>query len=234
MPDHYIVLDFETTGLSPVDDRILEIGAVRVDFGQITERFETFVNPHRRIPCRITELTGITEEMLQGAPDMEEVFPELLNLLGDLPLVGHNIQFDFSFLKMNAVRFALPFEKNALDTLKIAKKALPDLESRSLEALCSYYHIARNRAHRALDDVCETQELFRILRDTYQGEHPEWFQPEALCYRVKKVSPITPAQKRFLTDLCRQHHLVLDAELDSLSKSEASRRIDQILSTYGR
>ena len=127
----FVVLDLETTGLSVKEDQILEIGAVKVQGGEVTASYETFVNPGRKVPERITELTGIRDEMIADAPDVETAVRGFLDFCGGLPLLGHNILFDYSFIKQAAINARLDFEKEAWDTLKIARKALPDLESRS-------------------------------------------------------------------------------------------------------
>lgn len=171
----FVVLDLETTGLSVKEDQILEIGAVKVQGGEVTASYETFVNPGRKVPERITELTGIRDEMIANAPDVETAVRGFLDFCGGLPLLGHNILFDYSFIKQAAINARLDFEKEAWDTLKIARKALPDLESRSLEALCGYYQIPREHAHRAMDDVLETLALFRKLEEGFSEDHPEWF-----------------------------------------------------------
>ena len=133
MTDSYISIDLETTGLEPKHDKIIEIGALQVEKGQITDSFSTFVNPGRKLEERITELTGIRDEDLADAPYIQDVLPKLLAFVGDLPLLGHSILFDFSFLKKAAVNQKLSFERGAVDTLKIARKYLPELESRSLD-----------------------------------------------------------------------------------------------------
>lgn len=99
MYDTYVSIDLETTGLNPKRDRIIEIGAIRVEQGQIAEEFSTFVDPGRKLEERITELTGIRDEDLADAPQLDEVFPQLLEFMGELPLLGHSILFDYSFLK---------------------------------------------------------------------------------------------------------------------------------------
>ena len=97
MYDTYVSIDLETTGLNPKRDRIIEIGAIRVEQGQIVEEFSTFVDPGRKLEERITELTGIRDEDLADAPQLDEVFPKLLEFMGELPLLGHSILFDYSF-----------------------------------------------------------------------------------------------------------------------------------------
>ena len=98
----FVVLDLETTGLSVKEDQILEIGAVKVQGGEVTASYETFVNPGRKVPERITELTGIRDEMLTDVPGISRVIGKCLELCGDLPLLGHKILFDYSFLKRAA------------------------------------------------------------------------------------------------------------------------------------
>ena len=99
MYDTFVSIDLETTGLNPKRDRIIEIGAIRVEQGQIVEEFSTFVDPGRKLEERITELTGIRDEDLTDAPQLDEVFPKLLEFMGELPLLGHSILFDYSFCK---------------------------------------------------------------------------------------------------------------------------------------
>ena len=246
----FVVLDLETTGLSVKEDQILEIGAVKVQGGEVTASYETFVNPGRKVPERITELTGIRDEMIADAPDVETAVRGFLDFCGGPPLLGrvffccvsaaprprlgHNILFDYSFIKQAAINARLDFEKEAWDTLKIARKALPDLESRSLEALCGYYQIPREHAHRAMDDVLETLALFRKLEEGFSEDHPEWFAAAPLKAKMKREVPATEAQKKYLADLIRYHELDLEPEWGALTKSRASRMIDQIILAHGR
>ena len=131
MTDSYVALDVETTGLDPKRDKIIEIGMVKVRSGKIAAQFESFVNPGRPLTERIIELTGIRNEQLSDARDIGEIMPEVLRFIGDDILVGHRILFDYSFIKKAAVNHRYTFEKTGIDTLKLAKTFLPDLESRS-------------------------------------------------------------------------------------------------------
>ena len=146
----YVTLDLETTGLEPAKDRIIEIGAVKVMDGTVTEEYATLVNPQRKIPERITELTGISDEMVQGKPCIGQALTELLDFCKELPLLGHNLMFDYRFVKHNAVNLDMSFEKEGMDTLKLARILLPDLPSKSLQSLRLYYEIPQDDAHRAL------------------------------------------------------------------------------------
>lgn len=238
MTDSYVCIDLETTGLNPKTDKIIEIGVVRVADNRVVEEWETFVNPGRMIGERITELTGIRDEQLEPAPVIAEVLPKLLEVVGDSVLLGHSVLFDYSFVKKAAVNQKLSFEKEGIDTLKIARKYLADLESRSLSGLCKYYGISHS-AHRALHDARATVELYgKLAEQFYDKEEAEGkkslFRPKRLCYQAKRDTPITIPQKEQLYKLVDKHKLIIDYEIDKLTRSEASRRIDRLLAEYGR
>ncbi len=240
MYDTYVSIDLETTGLNPKRDRIIEIGAIRVEQGEITGEFSTYVNPGRKLEERITALTGIRNEDLEDAPELDEIFPELLEFLGDLPLLGHRILFDYSFLKKAAVDRKLTFERSAVDTLQIARKYLPDLPHRNLEYLCRYYEIP-HRAHRALEDAKATDQLFRKLTELFyedentgQAVKNNLFVPQPLHFQVKRDTPATKPQKERLYRLQEQHKITLEVDVEKLTRSEASRLADKILAKYGR
>lgn len=240
MYDTYVSIDLETTGLNPKRDRIIEIGAIRVEQGEITGEFSTYVNPGRKLEERITALTGIRNEDLEDAPELDEIFPELLEFLGDLSLLGHRILFDYSFLKKAAVDRKLTFERSAVDTLQIARKYLPDLPHRNLEYLCRYYEIPHH-AHRALEDAKATDQLFRKLTELFyedentgQAVKNNLFVPQPLHFQVKRDTPASKPQKERLYRLQEQHKITLEVDVEKLTRSEASRLADKILAKYGR
>ena len=238
MTDSYACIDLETTGLNPKTDKIIEIGIVKVEENRIVKEWETLVNPDRKLEERIIELTGIRNEQLSSAPSIEEVLPQLLDIVGDSVLLGHSVLFDYSFVKKAAVNRRLSFERTGIDTLKIARKYLADLESRSLPCLCKHYGI-RHNAHRALHDAKATVELYRkLVEQFYDREEAEGdkslFRPKKLCYQAKRDTPITIPQKEQLYKLVDRHKLIIDYDIEKLTRSEASRRIDQLLAEYGR
>ena len=238
MTDSYACIDLETTGLNPKTDKIIEIGIVKVEENRIVKEWETLVNPDRKLEEGIIELTGIRNEQLSSAPSIEEVLPQLLDIVGDSVLLGHSVLFDYSFVKKAAVNRRLSFERTGIDTLKIARKYLADLESRSLPCLCRYYGISHS-AHRALHDAKATVELYRKLAEQfYDREEAEGdkslFRPKKLCYQAKRGTPITIPQKEQLYKLVDRHKLIIDYDIEKLTRSEASRRIDQLLAEYGR
>lgn len=236
--DSYVCVDLETTGLDPKRDKIIEIGAVKVKKGEITEEWNTFVNPGRKLEKHIVELTGIQDEQLAQTDRISEILPAFFDFLGDHVLLGHCVLSDFSFLKKAAVNERLTFERQGIDTLKIARKYLKDLESRSLGALCRHYGIPHT-AHRALEDARATTALFQKLSEIFwekekdEGEK-SLFLPKPLIYQAKRDTPLTTSQKEQLYKLFDRHKLIADYEIESLTRSEASRKIDRILAEYGR
>jgi len=229
----YISIDLETTGLNPKQDKITEIGAVKVIDGKITDTFSTLINPGRKLEDRIIELTGIQDKDLANAPYIEEIFPKLQDFLGDDILLGHSILFDYSFLKKAAVNQRLTFEKKAIDTLKIARKYLTALEHRNLDYLCEYYKIPHH-AHRALADAEATHYLYEKLVEEFYLEEDALFRPEQLHFQVKKDSPATKVQKERLYRLIEQHRITVDYDVEKLTRSEASRFTDKIFAKFGR
>lgn len=234
MVDEYVAVDVETTGLSPERDRLLEIGAVLVQNGKVSKTWGTLIDTGQQVPPRIRELTGITDEMRKSGVPVREAVRGFLEFRGRLPLAGHNIPFDFAFLKQAAVREGMELEAEALDTLKIARKTLPYLPSKSLSALCALYRIHPGSAHRAQDDAMAAHELLQKLWAEYGQQVPDAFVLQNLFYTVKKQSPITNRQKGYLKDLLKYHKIKTDICIEDMTKSEASRMIDRILLEHGR
>lgn len=234
MTQDYISIDLETTGLSPKLDKIIEIGAVKVQNGEIVDTFTSFINPGRKLSDKIIELTGIHDEDLAEASYIEEILPWLDEFMGDLPILGHSVMFDYKFLKKAALDNRRPFEKSAIDTLMIARKYLAELEHRNLDYLCKYYQI-EHHAHRALEDAKATHYLYRKLLDLfYEKECTEHtgegnlFVPKKLTAELKRDIPATKHQKNLIYHLVRQHNIVLNLDVERMTKSEASRLENQI------
>ena len=234
MTNSYIALDLETTGLEPKQEKITEIAAVKVVDGTITGRFVTLVNPGRSLGAHITRLTGITDEMLAGAPRIEDVIEQAVEFCDGLPLLGHNIRFDYSFLKHAAVNSRLEFEKEGIDTLGLCRAFMPGDTKRNLSCACSYYHIPQSTAHRAQADAEAAHMLYQAMAALHGGEEPDLFAPKPLFYKAKREQPATKRQKEYLQDLLKCHRIDITVQIDDMSRSEASRMIDTILSQYGR
>lgn len=236
MINEYVVLDLEMTGLSAKTDQIIEIGAVKIKDNQIVETMECLVNPKCKIPTRVVELTGITDEMVQSGREKDEAIQELLDFINGQILVGQNVNFDYSFLKQWAVNHKQPLEAKACDTLKIARVLLPAEQPKKLENLCQYFGIERAREHRALDDAMETWQVFEKLKElSGTVENAEtYFAPRALEYRAKKQSPATPRQIQKLKEYRETHGINDEINWENLTKSEASRIMDKYILVHGR
>ena len=160
LQDTFVVFDIETTGFSPVNNRIIEIGAVKVEQGSIVDRFSTFVNPQVPIPFRIEQLTNINDEMVVDAPTIEQVLPEFLEFCGDAVMVAHNAEFDMSFIRENAKRQQIQKEFTYVDTMGIARLLLPGQAKHTLDAVAKTLKISLENHHRAVDDAECTAEIF--------------------------------------------------------------------------
>ncbi len=149
----FIAFDLETTGLSPEEDVITEIGAVRFVNGEPAEHFQMFVNPHRRLTQKVAELTGITDEMLAAALELEEALPKFLAFCGDRPLVAHNADFDVSFIAAACRRLGIEYDPTYLDTLIMAQNMLPELSRHKLDVVADALSLPAFQHHRADDDA---------------------------------------------------------------------------------
>lgn len=230
----YIAFDLETTGLDAENDSIIEIGALKVIDGKVSERFMEFVKPDKPISTMITGITGITNDMVKNARATDEIIRDFIRFCGDYILVGHNILFDYKFVKKYATSYGYPFEKEGIDTLQIARKTLRHLESKSLGCLCEYYQITNQAAHRAYHDALATAKIYHMLAHDFEATDSKLFEPERLQYKPKKVQPCTTKQLEYLKMLCEHHHIKMQEHPETLTRSEASRLIDNIISNYGQ
>ena len=225
----YVCFDLETTGLDPLYNEIIEIGALKVRDGKVAERFMEFIHPQEEISPMITNLTGITNEMVANARPADAVISDFLEFCEDDVLIGHNVGFDYSFMKSGASNLGLTFEKFGIDTFKIAQRTLKSLPSKSLSSLCEYYQIENKAAHRAYYDALATAKLYQTLAHYFEPQDPKVFQPLQLQYKIKKVQPATAKQVALLQRLCSQKKKVPEWNPDTITRSEASRLIDSLL-----
>ncbi len=160
LADVYVVFDLETTGFSPVNNRIIEIGAVKVVKGQITERFSAFVNPEVPIPFEIEKLTGIRDDMVMDAPKVEEILPKFMEFCQGVVMVAHNAGFDMSFISKNCQRQGLACDYTVVDTVALARVLLPALNRFKLDTVAKALNVSLDNHHRAVDDAACTAEIF--------------------------------------------------------------------------
>lgn len=230
---NYTVIDLEMTGLSAKNDKIIEIGAARIRDGKVSDTYQTLVNPKVHIPERVQELTGITDDEAASGADMDEAVMHLIDFIGNDEIVGHNVVFDYSFIKQWAANKKIPLQLNAFDTLKIARKYLPSEQSKKLEDLCIYFQISRQNAHRALDDAVETYQIFEKLKEI-AIENGDEIKSAPLVYKAKRQTPATKHQIERLKEYMASHDITDEISWETLTRSRASRIYDEYLAKYGR
>ena len=160
LDSRFVVFDIETTGFSAVNDRIIEIGAVKVDGGQIVDRYSTFVNPERPIPFEIEKLTGIHDGMVESADVIEDILPKFMEFCQDCIMVAHNAEFDMSFIRENCRRQGLERKFTVVDTLAMARSMLPDLKNYKLDTVVEAVGGSLENHHRAVEDAESTADIF--------------------------------------------------------------------------
>lgn len=158
--DSYVVFDLETTGLSAVNCKIIEIGAVRIENGSITGRFSEFVNPEVPIPYRIEQLTSISDDMVRGAGTIREVLPRFIEFCDGAAMVAHNADFDMSFIRKNCNDLGITIDVTVLDTVMLARYLLPQLNRFKLDTVARALNVSLEHHHRAVDDAECTAEIF--------------------------------------------------------------------------
>ena len=161
----YCVLDLETTGFSFRTEKITEIGIMKIKNGEVLDEFSCFVNPEKPIPQRVVEVTNITDDMVKDAETIEQVFPKMMDFIGDSVLVAHNADFDIGFLKYNAKELGYTLDNTYLDTLRLSKELFPDFKKYKLGIIAENLGIKVEVAHRALDDVDTTVKVFNVMID---------------------------------------------------------------------
>ncbi|MFL0246110.1 DNA polymerase III subunit alpha [Candidatus Clostridium stratigraminis] len=172
----YCVLDLETTGFSPITEKITEIGIMKYKDGKVIDEFSTFVNPEKPIPLRVVEVTNITDDMVREAETIDSIFPQMLDFIKDSVLVAHNASFDVGFLKHNAKVLGYDFDFTYLDTLTLAQELFPDFKTYKLGRIAKNLGIKVEVAHRALDDVDTTVKVFKIMLEKLKERGAESLQ----------------------------------------------------------
>lgn len=163
-PERFVVIDTETTGLDQKYDDIIEISAIKVENNKIVDTFSVLINPGYRISSFITDLTGITNDMLVNAPKIENIIEDFYIFVKDYTIIGHNVNFDINFLYDSLIKFDIKLNNDFVDTMRIGRYLLKDLKHHRLADLANYYHIDIQGAHRALKDCEITLEVYKNMQ----------------------------------------------------------------------
>ena len=242
-PHDYVVIDLETTGLSPVYDEIIELSALKVINGNIEDKFSTLVKPENRyiddsgnelyVDEFITELTGITNEMLDDAPSFADIYGKFLNFVDDNIIVGHNVNFDINFIYDSLVRISeVKFKNNFCDLLRISRKIFPEFPNHKLSTVASELHVFVSEAHRGLADCITTFKCFQKCFEYVKKNNISLDFYARTNIDLKKTTPaidlkkITPAKENFDTS----HPLfgqtcVFTGTLENMKRVEAAQLV---------
>lgn len=163
-PDDYIVIDLETTGLSCAKNEIIEISALKIKNDKIIDTFTTLVKPEKKVGRFISNLTGITNEVLENAPKISCVMNDFLNFVQNNIVLGHNVNFDVNFIHANSLKILdKEFNNNFVDTLRLSRKYC-EIENHKLQTVAKYFKINTQGHHRALNDCKITYEIFKAIK----------------------------------------------------------------------
>ncbi len=234
--DEYIVFDLETTGLDSKSEKITEIGACRIRGGKIVDKFQTFVNPGKHIPENITELTGISDEMVKDAPFIDAALKDFIDFAGNYPtLVAHNARFDCSFIDAALVELGIKYDYRSIDTVGLCKKAFPELSKVKLNLVAEHLGFDDFNHHRAIDDAVMLSRIFEVLLNKdVVNTSGAFYKNEDFDYKNAKRYHIILLVKN-KTGLKNLYQLVTYAEIDHfhrfplMFRSEIQRHRDGII-----
>jgi DNA polymerase-3 subunit epsilon len=228
MPFEYCTIDLETTGLMPSFDEIIEFAGVRIREGQVIDQFSTLIKPNNYIDDFISQLTGITNEMLEGQPTFNQVAPQIINFIVNQIIMGHNVHFDVNFLYDNLDDFVgQPLRNDFVDLMRLARRVLPDLPNHKLITLAKHFSIKPSGQHRALDDCFTTFNCFESLRLHIMQHNIDISKTTSGTKKIlHKAKDITTCCTEFdeshpVYDKC----FVFTGTLESMSRNEAMQKV---------
>lgn len=231
IPNKYIAFDIETTGLDPMYDEIIEIGAIKIEDGKEIETFSTLIKPEYEIDEFITELTGITNEMVMDAPKINEVLPKFMDFIKDSVILGHNVNFDINFIYDNLINEDMhPITNDFVDTLRLSRRLLPELKHHRLSDLANYYNIDSTGSHRSLTDVRITIDIFKNLEKLVESKYSNIENFKDVCKKKShsgfKASDIITTNTEFDEDnLLYDKYVAITGTLEKMSRKEAMQII---------
>lgn len=235
--NNYTIIDIETTGLDASYDEIIEIGALKIRDNKIIKTFNTLVKPQQEIDEFITELTGITNKMVENAPNIQTAILDFNNFVDDDIIIGHNVNFDINFIyDVFTENYNKPFKNNFIDTLRFSRKLLPELKHHRLKDMLEYFSIKQEKAHRALDDCYSTFYLYIELRkkawEVYNSEQEfEKSFNQYKKYDLKQItckSEVIDKTNPFFNKIC-----VFTGTLEKMERKAAAQLVVNLGATCG-
>ena len=228
-PSTFVVFDIETTGLDSLSNEIIEIGALKVKDGKVVDTFDNLIKPSHPISDFITNLTGITNEMVETAETIEEVLKQFINFIGDNILMGHNVNFDINFVYDHAEKYNNHILNNDfIDTLRLARKLLPELSHHRLSDLADYYNIDKTGHHRALKDVEMTLEVYNHLVEEILNQYGniDNFKKQIYKNSYDNFSDLTPQTDKIdKNNIFYDKNIAITGNFVNLPRKEAVQKI---------
>ncbi len=233
-PNKYIAFDIETTGLDPMYDEIIEIGAIKIENGREVQVFNTLVKPEYEINEFISKLTGITNEVVKKSPSIDEVLSKFIEFIGDSIILGHNVNFDINFIYDNLVKFNMkPITNDFIDTLRLSRRLLPELKHHRLSDLADYYNINAVGSHRSLKDVRMTIEVYNNLEKLATEKYHNIDNFKNACKTQNhsgfKASDVTANNTEFdKENLFYDKYVAITGTLEKMLRKEAMQLITDL------
>lgn len=228
-PSSFVVFDIETTGLDSFENEIIEIGALKVKDSKVVDSFDHLIKPNHPISDFITDLTGITNEMVENAESIEEVLEQFINFIGDNILMGHNVNFDINFVYDHAEKYNNHILNNDfVDTLRLARKLLPEMPHHRLSDLADYYNIDKTGHHRALKDVEMTLEVYNHLVEEILNQYGNLdnFKKQIYKNSYDNFSDLTPQTDKIdKNNLFYDKNIAITGNFVNFPRKEAVQKI---------
>lgn len=235
-PDNFVVVDIETTGFNPNIDSIIQLGAIKIYKNNIIDTFNSLVNPEKEVKEKVLKITGITQEQLNQSKKIDEILPDFLEFIGDNIIVGHNISFDINFLYDKCLEILnFPLKNNFIDTLRIARKLIKQLEHHKIDNLMEYYNLGERKLHNANNDCLITFDIYKNMyndidnieefKKSFKRQRKTIYQSSYFT-RTKDIIP--DKSKTNKNHILYNKNCVITGDLSKLNRKEAMQLIANI------
>ncbi len=227
LPDEYVILDLETTGLFPDLDEIIEICCLKIKDDTIISKYSTLVKPNDEILPFITKLTGITNEMVKNSPKLKNVLPKLIEFIGDSYVIGYNVNFDINFIYDNTFHILKKhFKNDFIDIMRFARKLYPNLKDHRLNTVCEYLKIDLSNHHRAEFDCLMVLECIKSIREYITKNNIDYIELFKYKSPEQRLSTLTPNTQEFdETHILYNSHCVFTGKLEKMERIKAMQKV---------
>ncbi|MFR5004065.1 MAG: exonuclease domain-containing protein [Thomasclavelia ramosa] len=227
LPNEYVILDLETTGLDPFCDEIIEISCLKIKDDNIISKYSTLVKPKYEILEFTTKITGITNEMVKNSPKLKQVLPELVKFIGNSYVVGYNTNFDINFLYDNSLELLnKPFINDFIDIMRFTKKLYPNLPNHKLKTICEHLQIDLSNHHRAEFDCLMVLECIKAIKNHININNIDYIDLFKYKCAEQKLSSLTPNTQVFdETHILYNAHCAFTGKLEKMERIQAMQKV---------